>query len=106
MNKKMTTKDILNIEGIVIRKIPFKTVHRWRIHNPNVLEAYRKNGAKIYKSDDGVDIAEETKINKLGGKYIITLKNSTDRTVIFDLDFCGVGETIEDAYYDFIKKQG
>lgn len=51
MNKKMTTKDILNIEGIAIRKIPFKTVHRWRIHSPNVLEAYRKNGAKIYKSD-------------------------------------------------------
>nr|DAW57975.1 MAG TPA: hypothetical protein [Caudoviricetes sp.] len=83
MNKKMTTKDILNTEGTVIRKTPFKTVHRWRIYNPNVLEAYRNNGAKIYKSDDGVDIAEETQINKLGDKYIITLENSIDRTVIF-----------------------
>lgn len=101
----MNLQEILNLEGIVIRKIPAVTVRKWRIYNPQVLESYRKKGAKIYKAPDGVDIAELTKKNTIGGKYLVTFSHTTDPNVIFNVKFCGVGETVEQAYNDFIEKR-
>lgn len=101
---KVNLQEILNLEGIVIRKIPAVTVQKWRIYNPQTLEAYREKGAKIYKAPDGVDVAEETKVNVLGKKYLVTFSNDTDQNVIFNVKFCGVGETIEEAYNDFVEK--
>lgn len=100
----MNLQEILNLEGIVIRKIPAFTVRKWRIYNPDVLKLYKKKGAKIYKDPDGVGIAELTRINAFGGKYLVTISQNTGPNVIFNIKFCGVGETIDQAYNDFIEK--
>lgn len=97
----MTLQEILNIEGIVIRKIPKQTIHDWRIYSDNVIKAYKEKGCELYISKDGVTIAREIKNNKLGGKYLITIETSSDKTVIFNRNYCGIGDTIEEAYEDF-----
>lgn len=40
----MTLQEILNIEGIVIRKIPKQTIRDWRIYSDNVIKAYKEKG--------------------------------------------------------------
>jgi hypothetical protein len=74
----LTIDEILNIEGIVIRKIPVKTRTNW---------------------SDGTS---EVKDNSLGGKYFVTLKHNQDSTVKFNKDRDGIGDTVQEAWRDLM----
>jgi hypothetical protein len=77
-NPDMTLSDILETEGIVVRKIPLVT---------------RMNRG---------DGTSEVKDNSLGGKYLVTLKHDQFSTVRFDKGFCGIGCTVQEAWRDLV----
>ncbi len=74
----LTLLEILEIEGIVVRKIPMETHTNW---------------------SDGTT---EVKQNKLGGKYIVTLKHNQDSMVRFTKGRDGIGDTVEEAWHDLV----
>lgn len=83
----MTLAQILAIPGIVIRLIPKQTTSTW--------VGYR----------DGKRFSETNTVkNSLGGQYIITFVKGQGDTVKYSLSVCGVGDTIEDAYVDWVSK--
>lgn len=94
----MKTKDILNLDGIIIRKIPKTTVS---------LFGYYPDKHKTIKGEivtiDGRQYIKEVKENSLAG-YCITFDNGQGSMVQFIKTQCGFGETIEEAYVDYINK--
>lgn len=96
---KLTTNDILAKSGIVIRLIPETTVTLSAYHEKRQPLSDEKlveiNGRKMLK---------RTKLNSLGGKYLITFASNQDSTVRFDLKRNGIGETIVQAYQDYLVK--
>lgn len=97
----MDILDIIALEGIVIRKIPFQTKSLYLYREGMQL----KENQTIIQSGNR-QMVEEIKTNALGGKYLITFERGTGSTVIFNLKYNGIGETIELAYADYIKKNG
>ena len=107
----MTLKlnEVLGIEGIVIRKIPLVTISLWasskqidentKFNNtPNIKEEV------IYCNKRLKYLIKETKENSLGGKYIVTMENGQDELVRFTKKRSGIGDSIEQAYLDYISK--
>jgi len=95
----MTTEDILQIEGIVIRLIPAQTVTL----------CHYSEGRKLYNGEtiverNGRKFAQEIKQNSLGKKYLVTRVNGQGNTVMFNTKYDGIGDTIESAYADYLKK--
>ena len=99
----MKLNDILNVEGIVIRKIPMESVSIYNYESRKELLS-RPNVVKFYSEVFKRDMIKETKFNSMGGKYLITKCNDQSSMVRFDKKTCGIGDTIEDAYNDFLKK--
>jgi hypothetical protein len=108
----MELKDILQIEGIVIRRIPKERTTYTRLWEEirghmQLLEQYRKNGAlieeKIHKNGKRYFMVTETKPLSLGGKYLIKLESGQDCLVRFDKSYCGIGDTIEQAYNNYLN---
>ena len=101
---KMKLNDILELEGIVIRKIPKESValYSYNDHNKRLLD--RPNMELVYIESYKRDMIKETKVNSLGGKYLITTVNNQDSQVRFNLKSDGIGDTIDKAYEDYIGK--
>lgn len=100
----MNILDIIAIEGIVIRKIP--------VHSTS-LYSYREGDEKRLKPNQEIIMINETrkmirevKENKFGGKYFITTVPHQGATVIFNQSYDGIGDTIEKAYKNYLKKKG
>ena len=99
----MNILDIIAIEGIVIRKIP--------VHSTS-LYSYREGDENRLKENESIvergnrKYRQEIKTNGLGGKYLISMKMDQYSTVIFNNKYDGVGDTIESAYADYLKKKG
>lgn len=85
----MNTEDILNIEGIVIRKIPKESISYWTAKETD-------KGAML--NHRGRWVTKKVKQNSFGGKYLITMAYDQMSQVRFNLKTCGVGDTIEEAY--------
>lgn len=84
----MKLHDILKLEGIVIRLIPRETVTYWR-----------------HWSEGKLTREEEVKTNSLGGQYLIQFKPDQGKTIMFHKERSGIGDTIENAYLDYINKE-
>jgi hypothetical protein len=76
----LTLNEILDVEGIVIRKIPKET------------RRFGKGGTK------------EAKDNSLGGKYLVTLKHDQNSIVRFNMGNAGIGDTVQGAWRDLMLK--
>ena len=74
----LTLNEILDIEGVVVRKIPTTTTTRW------------SNGDTKVKQ------------NALGGKYLVTLQHNQDSMVRFNKGRDGIGSTVQDAWRDLV----
>jgi hypothetical protein len=77
----LTLNEILDIEGVVVRKIPMTTTTRWSNRD------------------------SEVKQNTLGGKYLVTLKHNQDSTVRFHKGYYGIGQTIQGAWCDLLTSK-
>lgn len=104
----MNLNEILDIPGIVIRKIPFDREYRYSSTEKRVKEWKAQGGkteiVKYGKTEREIMIEHKTFSH--GGKYLITFAFSQDSSVRFDFKTCGVGNTIEEAYADFHNKSG
>lgn len=96
----MQFNEILSIEGIVIRLIPKLDISFYNARH----FTGKPNQRKIYISKYKREMTEETTENSLGGKYLITIQKGQGSMVSFNLKLCGIGDTIEEAYKDFKKK--
>ena len=88
LSKNMSLSQILAVPGIVIRLIPKITKTRY---------VTVKNGKRFEGKED--------RVNSLGGKYLVTGSIGQETLVRFDLKTCGIGETIEVAYADWLSKK-
>ena len=95
--------NILNIEGIVIRLIPKETVKIYSYNEYNKKLLKRSNTKIFYSNYHKKNMIKETKINSLGGNYIITTAYHQDTKVSFCLKYCGIGSTVKLAYLDYKK---
>ena len=97
----MTLEDILEIEGIVIRKIPVQSVSRFKCYRKHVW-SNREN--KVYTVEEcGLyNMVTETRTNTLGGKYLVTLQHDQDSMVRFNKGRDGIGSTVQEAWRDLV----
>lgn len=93
-----TIKDILNMGGIVIRLIPKESISMYSYNDHNKKLLNRPNTVLIYSDYHKRDMIKETRVNSLGGKYLVTMEYGQGRTVMFNKRTCGVGDTVEEAY--------
>lgn len=99
-------ENILQVDGIIIRRVPPVTVSYWR-SSEAMHEKHKKNGGEVaYIGDNQREVMVERKQNTLGGKYLVTFALDQGATVRFDLKRCGLGDTIKQAYEDYFKKNG
>ena len=91
----MKLAKILELEGIVIRKIPKETVRYWTAKETD-------KGAML--NHRGRWVTKEVKQNSLGGKYLIQFASDQSSQVRFNLKSCGIGGTIEEAYSNYMEK--
>jgi hypothetical protein len=97
--RHFTVEEILNMEGVVIRKIPATTTSRWRTINTAPLPS----NAKVIEKQGGMMTYEQVKENALAG-YAVTFDLSQGSQVRFSKHNSGFGPTIEAAYVDFLSK--
>lgn len=97
----MTLEEILEIEGIIIRKIPTQSVSRFKCHRKH---AWISKDNKTYSVEEcGLhNIVTETRTNTLGGKYLVTLQHNQDSTVRFSKGRDGIGDTVVEAWRDLV----
>jgi len=84
---RLSESEILKKEGIIVRLIPKTTTRVWTSH---------VNGKKIQE--------KQVKTNSLGGKYLVEFMDSQDCICRFNLKYSGIGDTIEEAYYNLLEK--
>jgi hypothetical protein len=96
----MTLSEILSLEGIVIRKIPVEVVSLWT--SPPKPEALKPNESIVEKN--GRKLLRVVDYPKYGGKYLVTFAYHTNSMIQFDYKTNGIGNTIEEAYADYIAK--
>ena len=101
----MTLSDILDMPGIVIRKIPVDRTYHY-LTSARGIASHKARGGGTFINEKGREVLIEHKTFSMGGKYLITFEFSQDSTVRFSLKHSGVGNTIEEAYADFHKKGG
>ena len=109
----MDVKDILEFDGIVIRKIPNTVTSRWRVY-PKKDGEFRtlKDNERFVteaephpKSGAVHRVVEEVRTNNLK-KYMIEFEQSTGSITRFSKKSSGTGDTIQEAYEDLLKKRG
>lgn len=98
----LTALDIVEIEGIIVRKIPKQSTSLYSYKEGD--ENRLKEGESIVERH-GRKFREQTCDNSLGGKYLISEKMDQGSTVVFSTKYDGVGDTIESAYEDFLLKK-
>jgi hypothetical protein len=95
----MDLKDIIAIEGIVIRRIPSQTTSLFGYRETFPMKA----GDEVVMINDRRYV-RRVKDNSLGGKYLVTMKQDQDSIVRFDIKHNGIGDTVEAAFADLRKK--
>ena len=100
----MTIEEILDIDGIVVRKIPKTTASAW-VSSEKEHARHKAAGGDTYINSRGREVCIETKTNSLGGLYIVTMDKTQGSLVRFDKTTAGIGKTIPDAYTDMINKR-
>lgn len=99
----MNALEILTIEGIVVRHIPQTSTHLYSYKEGD--ENRLKFGESIVERN-GRKFRRVIINNVFGGMYFITFKDDQGATVIFDKKRDGIGETIENAYHNYLSKNG
>ena len=97
----MTLEEILEIEGIVIRKIPMQSVSRFKCYRKHVW-SNRENKTYSVEECELYNMVTETRTNTLGGKYLVTIQHNQDSMVRFNKRRDGVGDTIEEAWRNLV----
>lgn len=105
----MTDLEILQIEGLVIRKISATTTSRWSWYEGQPVGANEKlvtvQGKPNKVFPDGKrQMIERIDVNSLAG-YAITFCGNQDSTIRFYRESTGFGETIGDAYANYLSKR-
>lgn len=105
----MTLEEILQIDGIIIRKIPAVTITRWsyypqtqRIEDNEKLIWVTCKPSKGFP-DGKRQLIEKTQQNALAG-YVVDFQLDQYSTVKFS-NMSGYGKTIEEAYADYFSKR-
>lgn len=92
--------ELLEMDGIVIRKIPMTSVS-----NYNFTERTLGKNESIVEMC-GRKYIREVKTNSLGGKYLITFKSDQGSNIYFSLKYDGIGDSPLEAYKDYCEKNG
>ena len=79
----LTVEQILKIEGVCVRFI-------------------QKHKREVWRGRDGRQIIY--KDNEIGGKYLLTFDRDQMSTVRMTLKYDGVGDTIQQAFADYLEK--
>tara|TARA_A100001201_G_scaffold139467_1_gene131487 strand:+ start:294 stop:593 length:300 start_codon:yes stop_codon:yes gene_type:complete len=95
----VSIEEILSEEGIVVRRIPY-TTRRLSFMRPG---GKLREGERIEEIGGRELVVSETK-NKFGGKYFVEFARHQSETVRFSKKYSGVGDTIEEAYTDYMQK--
>ena len=95
----MKLEDILSLDGIVIRHIP-KTSKARYVYKDELKEKYPDSVVINDGLNTWIDV---TVHNKFHG-YLITFYKGTAARVTFSLKHDGHGQTIEEAYLDYLAK--
>lgn len=98
-----TLNEILNIEGIVIRKIPMETISLYNYNEYNKRLLGLPDTQLVWCPNRGKEMIKETRRNTMGGKYLIKMEKNQDGLVRFNKKTCGIGDTIEEAYKNFLS---
>lgn len=104
---EMTLGEILEIEGIVVRKIPMQSVSRWNHYNNKIDWTKVKKANTSYQAEPhpvhpNAVVVTETRTNALGGKYLVTLQHDQASMVRFNKGRDGIGDTVEEAWRDLV----
>lgn len=97
--EQLTTLEILELDGIVIQKVPEYTTSKFRIWKENQVIP---EGAEII-DENGQQFYITRKLNSLVG-YLVSFDNSQSATINRHLRRTGVGSTLVEAYYDYLSK--
>ena len=108
----MNTEDILELDGIVIRKVPTTTTYKWHCkegdENKTWYRGEGKNRKKINytysRNEKGELIKTEVRKNSYAG-YLITFNFTSGQQVQFCKKTFGHGKTIPEAYQNYLDKQ-
>ncbi|MDB2578790.1 hypothetical protein N9Y00_07095 [Tateyamaria sp.] len=104
----MTAEEILNLPGVVVRKMPTVNVSRWRHWVQHHGEPRNTETRTVIAGPDekGLYIVEERKpvSPKLAGKFLVTFVSGTGNMVRFDAKSEGVGDTIPEAYANIKRR--
>ena len=104
----MGVLEILQIDGIIIRKIPATTTSRWSWYEGQPVRENERlitvQGKPNKNFPDGKrQQIEKVETNSLAG-YAITFCNNQDSTIRFYKESTGFGKTIEEAYFNYLTK--
>jgi hypothetical protein len=97
-----TLEEIMQIEGIVVRKIPKQTTSCYGMREKDFTRELQENETIIY-TESGRPLMQTIKHNNMAG-YIVTTQMNQDSTVRFNKQRDGIGQTIEAAYQDYLNK--
>lgn len=104
----LTDEDVLNMPGVVVRKMPEVVVSRWQQYVQHHGEPRNTETRTVVEGPDekGRYIVEERRqvSPELAGKFLVTFVSGTGSTVVFSKKTDGVGDTIVEAYQNIKRR--
>ena len=76
-------------------------MYNYNEHNKILL--HKPNTQLVWCPNREREMIRETRQNSFGGKYLVTKANNQDGLVRFNFKTCGVGDTIEEAYENYLN---
>lgn len=105
----MDDMDILNMPGVVVRKMPEVVVSHLRHYVQHHGEPKNTETRTVIEGPDekGLYIVEERRpvSPELAGKFLVTVVSGTGSTVRFSPKTDGVGDTITEAYQNIKSRR-
>lgn len=97
----ISLEEIVSLEGIVIRRIPKVSTTTYLYQKG---DERRSKSPKDFMLKNGRLYTHRHTVNTLGGKYLVTFKRNQYAQVRFDKGRDGVGDTIKEAYRNYLQK--
>ena len=99
----LSVDEIMNIEGIVVRKLPKVVTSNYLVRDNYKLSKGDIESGAVLHTKNGRLVMTVIKETENPG-FLVTIVKSTGSIVHFNIDKNGFGETIPDAYNNYINK--
>jgi hypothetical protein len=101
----MKLADILDLDGIIIRKIPHKVYATYRTQKDTVIRLRCGESLISGPDDNGFYRTVKAVGDSLAGKYMVQAEYGTGSSTTWHKGHYGLGDTIEGAYMDLVTNK-